>query len=200
MVEIIDEYAAVDDEGDVLPLVDVYPGHDDSELKDMIAASTVEKLEIFRLKEKELCDERNADIDNARTAGNFRNRNRALREVANRAGLSNRDWGAAQLQSMDRGGHIKGSSEAAERSMQRQGQVKRMAEFACRVCPLAEWCQQEDVRKLVIDTMLQIGKGGQNARSRFINRVAGGASGDESLNNHFCETNLAVPRLRKDKA
>lgn len=197
MREIIDQYAGMDEDGNVLPLADVYPGYDDEELEDMVEASEAERSRIYFEKVEET---RLEAINDARVQGNFRNRNRALAKVARNAGESNQAWGAAQLNAMGLGDHIKGSSTAAERSLSREAQAKRMEELACRVCPIAEWCPQDDNRKLVVDTMMQIGPNGKKARSRFIDRVSGGKGGDESLNDHFCETNVDPARLRKDKA
>lgn len=199
MREIIDKYAAMNDDGDILPLVDVYTGLEDEELDGIVEAVERNKSIIYHQKEEELRRQRDDAIDNARSARSFRNRNYALAKVARNAGRSNQDWGAAQLSAMGSGDHIKGADTAAERSLRREGQARHMAELACRVCPLQEFCPQEDSRKLVIDTMMQMGPNGQNARGRFTDRLSGGKSGDFSKNNHFCETNVRADRLKKNE-
>jgi len=148
-----------------------------------------------RVEEQCLIDE---GIRAAQLGGNFRRRNQGLLKVVDLAGKSNRDWGAAQLEARGAAGHIVGSKEAANRSLSREQIMHEMADLACRVCPLAEFCDMENQKRIFTESVIKTQKKGMpDSRNRTHRRVAGGGSGRENLtrNNHFCRDVIELKRL-----
>ncbi len=183
MIEVLNSTTAVDENGDVLPIYDVWPDVDcgPDEIDQGVAR---ERAGTFYAQQ-------GMDLQKAHS-GNFSKRNSALLTAAETAGKSNRSWGAAQQYAADRGNNIRGASTAAERSLAEEKTVYGLARLACRVCPLSEYCDTTSGE--VAKQLLAIGKNGQDARRRLRSRIGGEKI---NTNSHFCRDNLSDQRLPK---
>lgn len=183
MIEVLNSATAVDENGDVLPIDDVWLDIDygPDEIDKEVAR---DRAGIFDVQQ-------GIALQKARS-GDFSGRNRALVDAAVNAGKANQSWGAGLLHVMGRGDKIRGASTAAERALRQGGLVRQLAKLACEACPLAMFCDMTSEE--VAERLLATGKDGQDARRRLRSRIGGEKTG---ANRDFCRNNLSDQRLPK---